>query len=57
MQASRKKQLKTKLLMKKLVPEEILKEELTGIFSAEATQHISIMREAIGEQYQQSNQN
>ena len=31
-----------------------LKDELTGIFTAEATQHIKIMRDAVGEDNQQS---
>ncbi len=30
-------------------------DELTGIFSAEATQHIKVMRDAVGENYQSSN--
>ena len=37
-------------------PEETLKEELTGIFSVEATQHLSVMKDAIEEQYDKSNQ-
>ncbi len=33
-----------------------LQKELTGIFSVEATQHLSVMKDAIEEQYEKSNQ-
>ena len=36
--------------------EENLQKELTGIFSVEATQHLSVMKDAIEEQYDKSNQ-
>ena len=35
---------------------ENLKEELTGIFSVEATQHLSVMKDAIEDQYEKSKQ-
>ena len=37
-------------------PEDTLQKELTGIFSAEATQHLSVMRDAIEQQYDKSKQ-